>query len=93
MNLLSFIQLQTKLPEKTTADWIILIVIQITLAAAISLMIVKICKMLNPQEGEPSKKSTCRLISIMTFIAWIVLAMIVWEVSEAQLLGYMVGKV
>jgi heme/copper-type cytochrome/quinol oxidase subunit 2 len=92
MNTLSLILAQQE-PALTTANWVILVIIQITLAAALVLMIVKICNMLNPKENEPSKESTCRLISIMTFIAWIVIAMIVWEVTKAQMLGIGVGLI
>ena len=92
MNILSIMLLQQE-PALTTANWIILIVIQITFASAMILMIVKICSMLNPKENEPSKESTCKLISIMTFIAWIVIALIIWEVSKAQMLGIEVGAI
>lgn len=92
MNTLSLILAQQE-PVLTTANWVILVIIQITLAAALVLMIVKICNMLTPKENEPSKESTCRLISIMTFIAWIVIAMIVWEVTKAQMLGIGVGLI
>ncbi len=87
MNLFSFIQLQTKLAEKTTGDWTILILIQIVLIALFVFMISAICKKVKPIEGEPSPKKTCIIISIMTFLAYIVMALIIWEVAEAQLLG------
>ncbi len=90
MKTLSLILLQQ---EKilTTSNYVTLILVEILLAGLFGFMIYKICQMLNPKEGEPSKKSTCRLITIISFVAWIVIALIVWEVFESQMLGVVVG--
>jgi len=90
MKTLSFMLLQQE-KTLTTSNYVTLILIEILLAGLFGFMIYKICQMLNPKKGEPSKKSTCRLITVLSFVAWIVIAMIVWEVFKAQLLGVVVG--
>ncbi|MEE9430191.1 MAG: hypothetical protein V3V16_04065 [Melioribacteraceae bacterium] len=85
MNLLSVILQQEII--RSTSDWIILVFIQIVLLTLIVLMVYKLCQMVKRKEEKSSVKTTCIIISVMTFVAYFVLANMVWAITSIQLLG------
>jgi len=86
MKLLSTILLQQEI-IRSTNDWIILIVIQIILLASVVLMVYKLCQMAKQKEKKETVKTTCIVISIMTFVAYFVIANMVWAITSIQLAG------
>ncbi|MCP5064722.1 MAG: hypothetical protein GY936_19980 [Ignavibacteriae bacterium] len=86
MNILSIILLQQEI-IRSTSDWIILVVIQLILLSLVVLMVYKLCQMVKQKEKKNTVKTTCIVISLMTFVAYFVLANMVWAITSIQLSG------
>jgi len=86
MNNLSLILLQQEI-IRSTSDWIVLVVIQLILLSIVVLMVYKLCQMVKRKEEKSTVKTTCIVISVMTFIAYFVLANMLWVITSIQLSG------
>jgi len=73
--------------EFTTADYLIIILIQLFLLSLFVIMVSYFCKLLKKKSEGKSIKKTCILIWVMSGIAWFIIAQIVWVITSSQYSG------
>lgn len=76
-----------KISEKTNFEWLFLILIQILIAASFVFMVRYFCKQLKIKEPDKPSKKACIIISILSFIAWLIISQIVWIITSIQFNG------
>ncbi len=77
--------LQTNIKDLTTNDYLLLVAIQIIIAALFVFMVRYFCKLLKKREHDKPIKKTCILISFLSAVAWFIIAQIVWIITAIQI--------